>query len=150
MQKKSGKAAKLRTKPKGQSAAFAQREYDRRIHVTFPTAGDKKMVGKAAKSAKMGLGAYAAAAAVDWAQTGKVLEMKPQAVAGTGNKGKGQGAKLHIFGKFATPALKKLAKKAAASTGASLSSYTAAAAIERAMAGWTPKALEQAEAAKAS
>jgi uncharacterized protein (DUF1778 family) len=126
-------------------------EYDRRVFVRFESPESKKLVSKAAIACGAALAPYIVAAAIEWATTGKSVELKPQAVAKAATKSKpvAEGAR-GIFIRFKTPELKQTVSKAAEASSVSLNHYIAAAAIEWAKEGKKLEPPAEVAAAKAS
>jgi len=96
------------------------------IFVRFDTAADKDFAAKAAEVAKANsLSAYSAHFALEAAQDGKKIELKPRAVE-KGEKKSSEGSSEYDrrnFTRFANPTQKGIVAKAAKATGVSLSAY---------------------------
>ena len=96
------------------------------VFVRFETAADKELAAKAADVAKANsLSAYSAHFALEAAQAGKKMELKPRAVE-KGEKKPSEGSSEYDrrnFTRFANPTQKGIVAKAAKATGVSLSAY---------------------------
>ena len=97
------------------------------VFVRFETAADKELAAKAADVAKANsLSAYSAHFALEAAQAGKKMELKPRAVGEKGEKKPSEGSSEYDrrnFTRFANPTQKGIVAKAAKATGVSLSAY---------------------------
>ena len=101
------------------------------VFVRFETAADKELAAKAADVAKANsLSAYSAHFALEAAQAGKKMELKPRAVPPQsrekGEKKPSEGSSEYDrrnFTRFANPTQKGIVAKAAKATGVSLSAY---------------------------
>jgi hypothetical protein len=94
------------------------------VFVRFETAADKDFAAKASEAAKANsLSAYSAHFALEAAQAGKKMELKPRAVEKGEKKDTSSEYDRRNFTRFATPTQKGIVAKAAKATGVSLSAY---------------------------